>query len=96
MSSATTSSRPKKNARSSASNASSPRYGHSVAGSGACTPGPAERADPLGRAEPLEAVGSEVDQLAPLGQVPGDELRGHRGQEDLAAVGLAAQRAPRG
>ena len=62
-----------------------------MTGSGALSPGPLTAWIRSGAREPLQAVRPEVNQVAPRGEALPDEVRGHRREEDLAAVGLAAQ-----
>jgi hypothetical protein len=47
--------------------------------------------DPLSGAEPAQAMRPEIDQLAARRQMPRDQLRGDRRDEDLSAFGLAAE-----
>ena len=58
--------------------------------SGAITPARLERRRFARARHATEPVRPEVDELAARGQMPGHQLGGDRRQEDLAAVGLAA------
>ena len=60
-------------------------------GKGCVDAGSLERVDPLRSGQSLQAVRSDVHQLAALGQARGDEVRAHGRQEDLAYIGLAAK-----
>ena len=54
-------------------------------------PGALECVNTLGRRHPLKTMRAEIHQRAAGRQMPGDQVGGHRGEQDLPAVCLAAQ-----